>query len=280
MEIFFSQEIGLCFGVERALRLTTEELNRGEKVYLWGDLVHNPQIMEDLKKRGAKVVSDLSEIKNGTLVTRSHGVDPRLIEEAKLRGLKIVDTTCPYVQRVQRVAKQLSQNSYGVVIIGLESHPEVRGVISRTGKKGVSIFVVKDPREVEKIPFMRKMGVVVQTTETLDNFKNIVKNLVGKTEECRVFNTICKVIKERQKATESLAKKVEAMIVVGGYNSSNTTKLVKLCQSLKVKTYFIEREEEVEVQKWKGFKRIGITGGTSTPFEVIERVKKKLLEFY
>ena len=145
MEIFFSQEIGLCFGVERALRLTTEELNRGEKVYLWGDLVHNPQIMEDLKKRGAKVVSDLSEIKNGTLVTRSHGVDPRLIEEAKLRGLKIVDTTCPYVQRVQRVAKQLSQNSYGVVIIGLESHPEVRGVISRIGKKGVSIFVVKDP---------------------------------------------------------------------------------------------------------------------------------------
>ncbi|MEA3504943.1 MAG: 4-hydroxy-3-methylbut-2-enyl diphosphate reductase [Bacteroidota bacterium] len=275
MQIFLSSKIGLCFGVKRALRLTREELNKGRKVYLWGDLVHNPQIMQDLKQRGAKVVSNLSEIKKGSLVTRSHGVDPHLIKEAKLRGLKVVDTTCPYVQRVHEVAKKLFEDSYKVVIIGLKSHPEVRGVIAGIGKE--KVFIVRDPQEVEKIPSMEKIGVIVQTTETLDNFKNIVKNLVEKAEECKVFNTICKVIRERQKATESLAKKVEAVIVVGGYNSSNTQKLVKICQSLKVKTYFIEKDEDLKVEEWKNFKKIGITGGTSTPFEVVERTKRRLL---
>lgn len=275
MQIFFPSKIGLCFGVKRALQLTNKELNKGRKVYLWGDLVHNPQIMEDLKEKGAKVISDLSKIKEGTLVTRSHGVDPHLIKEAKLRGLKVVDTTCPYVQRVHKVAKKLSEDSYKVVIIGLKSHPEVRGVIAGIEKE--KVFVVKNPREAEKIPPMEKIGVIVQTTETLDNFKNIVKNLVEKVEECKVFNTICKVIRERQKSTELLAKKVEAMIVVGGYNSSNTQKLVKLCQSLKVKTYFIEKDEDLKGEEWKNFKKIGITGGTSTPFKVIERTKRRLL---
>ncbi len=275
MQIFFPSETGLCFGVKRALRLTNKELNRGKKVYLWGDLVHNPQIMKDLKEKGAKVVFNLSRIKEGTLVTRSHGVDSHLIKEAKLRGLKVIDTTCPYVQRVHKVAKKLSEDSYKVVIIGLKSHPEVKGVIAGIEKE--KIFVVRDPQEAEKIPPMRKIGVIVQTTETLDNFKNVVKNLVEKTEECKVFNTICKVIRERQKATGLLAKKVEVMIVVGGYNSSNTQKLAKLCQSLKVKTYFIEKDEDLKVEEWKNFEKIGITGGTSTPFEVIERTKRRLL---
>jgi len=275
MQIFFPSEIGLCFGVRRALQLTNKELNRGEKVYLWGDLVHNPQIMKGLKEKGAKVISDLSVVKEGTLVTRSHGVDPHLIKEAKLRGLKVIDTTCPYVQKVHEVAKKLSEDSYKVVIIGLKSHPEVKGVIA--GIEKGKVFVVKNPQEAEKIPPMRKMGVIVQTTETLDNFKNIVKNLVEKTEECKVFNTICKVIRERQKATELLAKRVEAMIVVGGYNSSNTQKLAKLCQSLKVETYFIEKNEDLKMEEWKNFEKIGITGGTSTPFEVIERTKRRFL---
>lgn len=275
MKVFVPEEIGFCFGVRRALQLVEDELRKGGKIYSLGDLIHNPQVVEELQRKGIKTVGELSQIREGTVIIRSHGVNPSLIEEARERGLKVVDTTCPYVLKAQRTANLLVQNSYAVVVVGLREHPEVQGIIgnAQSGK----IYVIKNSQEVEKLPFMKKVGVVVQTTETLDNFEDIVKNLIKKTEECRVFNTICKVIMRRRALVRELARKVEAMVVVGGRNSANTRQLVEMCRSIGVDTYFIERKEDLKLKELKGIERIGIIGGTSTPEQTIKEIRDELL---
>jgi 4-hydroxy-3-methylbut-2-enyl diphosphate reductase len=277
MQVFLPPEIGFCFGVKRALSLVLDELKREEKIYSLGDLIHNPQVIEDLKRKGVVFVSSLSQVKKGTVIIRSHGVDPSLIRKAREKELKVIDATCPYVAKVQRIAKFLSQKSYRIVIVGLSTHPEIKGVMANV--EGKKTYVVKDPQEIEGITFTEKMGVVVQTTESLDNFSNIVKNLVKRGKECRVFNTICKVIRRRQEEAKKLAKKVEVVIVVGGHNSSNTSQLARLSQSMGVKTYLMEREEGLDSIDWQGIKRVGLTGGTSTPEELIVKIRDRLGQF-
>ncbi len=274
MQVFLPQEIGFCFGVKRALKLVLNEIKRSEKIYTLGDLIHNSQVVEDLKRKGIESIENLSQIKEGTLVIRSHGVDPSLIEEAKKRKIRVLNATCPYVVEVQNIVKSLSHKSYPVVIVGSNTHPEVKGLMASV--KNRKVCVVKNEREAEKLPSVRKMGIVAQTTESLDNFGNIVKNLIRKGKECRAFNTICRIIRERQEDILKLAEKTRAVIVIGGYNSSNTRQLVKLCRLSGAKTYFIEKEKDLDIEELKGIKRIALTGGTSTPRETIEKIKNKL----
>lgn len=273
MKILLPLELGFCLGVKRAVERAKESLKKDKKVFSLGWLIHNPQVIEELEKKGVKTVNSLSQIKEGTLIIRSHGAPLSLIKEAKKRGLKIVDATCPYVRKVQNLAKKLKKDSYQVVIIGSPEHPEVKGVLSGLGKEGKT---VASPEEAKKIGEVKKLGVVVQTTENLDNFLKCVKNLLAKAEEVRIFNTICKVIQERQEATLRIAREAELMVVVGGKNSSNTRKLFELCQKEGKKTYFIEEAQELKKKKLEGFKKIGITGGTSTPLSEIEKVVKIL----
>ncbi len=274
MQVFLPQEIGFCFGVKRALKLVLNEIKRNGKIYTLGDLIHNSQVVEDLERKGIESIENLSQIKEGTLVIRSHGVDLSLIEEAKKRKIRVLNATCPHVVEVQNIVKSLSQKSYLVVIVGSNTHPEVKGLMASV--KNGKVCVVKNERETEKLPSVRKMGIVAQTTESLDNFSNIVKNLIRKGKECRAFNTICRIIRERQEGILKLAEKTQAVIVIGGYNSSNTRQLVKLCRSSGAKTYFIEKEEDLDVEELKGIKRIALTGGTSTPRQTIEKIKNKL----
>ncbi len=274
MQIFLPQEIGFCFGVKRALRLVLNEIKTNERIYTLGDLIHNSQVVENLRKKGIESIENLSQIKNGTLVIRSHGVDPSLIEEAKKRKIRVLNATCPYVLEVQNIVKSLSQKSYLVVIVGSNTHPEVRGLMASV--KNGKVYVVKNESEAEKLPSEKKMGIVAQTTESLDNFSNIVKNLIRKGKECRAFNTICRIIRERQESILKLAEKIQTVIVVGGYNSSNTRQLVELCRSSGAKTYFIEKEKDLDIEELKGIKRIALTGGTSTPRVTIEKIKNKL----
>jgi len=275
MRIFLPSGIGFCFGVINALQLAKSELEKKEgPVYSLGELIHNPLVIEQLTEKGMKVISNLSSINKGTVITRAHGIDPSLIEEGKKRGLRVIDATCPYVAKVQKIAKFLSQQFYQIVMIGSESHPEVKAVKANVPNQ--KMYVLSNPAQVKNIPQSENIGVIVQTTELLDNFQNIVKNLVKRKGEIRVFNTICEVIRQRQIEVKNLAKKVQAMIIVGGHNSSNTYQLVKLCQSLKRKTYFVERKEDLNFDELKNFETIGIAGGTSTPREIIQDIKKIL----
>lgn len=277
MRIYFPREMGFCFGVKKAIAKVEDELKRGnDKIYCLGDLIHNPKVMEDLKRKGLKVIQDINQVEEGTVFTRAHGVDYKIVEEGKKKGLKIVETTCPYVLKVQKIARALAKKSYQIIMVGSVDHPEVKAVISNTPTD--KLYVVKDPEQVMNIPLGEKVGVIAQTTESLDNFENIVKNLIKYGFEIRIFNTLCEVVRERQKETLNLAKKVEAMLVVGGHNSSNTGQLVRLCRSIGVRTYFVEGEEDINYKEIEKMEKIGITGGTSTPEKMIRNIKEVILK--
>ena len=277
MRIYLPREMGFCFGVKKAIAKVEDELKRGnDKIYCLGDLIHNPKVMEDLKRKGLKVIQDINQVKEGTVFTRAHGVDYKIVEEGKKKGLKIVETTCPYVLKVQKIARALAKKSYQIIMVGSVDHPEVKAVISNTPTD--KLYVVKDPEQVMNIPLGEKVGVIAQTTESLDNFENIVKNLIKYGFEIRIFNTLCEVVRERQKETLNLAKKVEAMLVVGGHNSSNTGQLVRLCRSIGVRTYFVEGEEDINYKEIEMMEKIGITGGTSTPEKMIRNIKEVILK--
>ena len=277
MRIYLPREMGFCFGVKKAIAKVEDELKRrNDKIYCLGDLIHNPKVMEDLKRKGLKVIQDINQVKEGTVFTRAHGVDYKIVEEGKKKGLKIVETTCPYVLKVQKIARALAKKSYQIIMVGSVDHPEVKAVISNTPTD--KLYVVKDPEQVMNIPLGEKVGVIAQTTESLDNFENIVKNLIKYGFEIRIFNTLCEVVRERQKETLNLAKKVEAMLVVGGHNSSNTGQLVRLCRSIGVRTYFVEGEEDINYKEIEKMEKIGITGGTSTPEKMIRNIKEVILK--
>ncbi|MBE0478276.1 4-hydroxy-3-methylbut-2-enyl diphosphate reductase [Candidatus Aerophobetes bacterium] len=276
MKVYIPRKIGFCFGVRHAIEMVKDELKKGNReIYCLGDLIHNPQVMKELSEKGVKVILSLSQVKRGTVFTRAHGIDREFLEEGRRRGLKIVETTCPYVMRVQRITRELATRSYHIVIVGSAEHPEVKAVISNTPTKKLS--VIKEEKEIERIPRVEKIGVVAQTTESLDNFKNIVKNLIKDRLEIRVFNTLCKVVIDRQEETKQLAEKVEAMVVVGGSQSSNTQKLAEICRSSRAKTYLVEKLEDINFNEIKKLKSAGITGGTSTSEAIIKDIKKRLL---
>jgi len=277
VKVLLPPRIGFCSGVKKAIRLAELALKKEPQVYSLGNLVHNPEVIHSLIEKGIRSVFSLDEVHEGTVITRSHGIDPALIRKGQEKGLKMVNTTCPYVLRVQKIAKFLQRESYQLIIVGSRCHPEIEALTATLSPN--KVYVVGKPQEVRLIPAFARAGIVVQTTESLDNFTNIVKNLIQrqKSGELRIFNTICRIVRERQDDVQSLARKVEAMVIVGGRNSSNTQQMVGLCQRVGVKTYFLEKETDLDLEKLRTFKKVGISGGTSTPGETIHRIRRILL---
>jgi len=283
MKVYIPEEVGFCFGVKEAIKKVERELKKGGEVFCLGDLVHNPLVMNELCEKGLKVVSSLSEVKKcGTLITRAHGVEQSILEKGKEKGLKIVETTCPYVLRAHKIIRKLICESYHVVIVGSAEHPEIKAILSDIPFCKVS--VINSSERIREVSEEKKIGIVAQTTESLDNFENIVKNLIEKRLksgfEIRVFNTVCSVVIKRQKEAKELAEKVDAVIVVGGNKSSNTRKLVEICKKEGKKVYFIEREEELEFEKIKKLSSVGIIGGTSTPEKIIRNLERKIKKIF
>lgn len=274
MEIIKVKNAGFCFGVKRAIDLALETVKKEKNhVYTLGPLIHNPQVCERLKKQGIIEAKDLSEIKSGIIILRSHGVPPKLYEEISQAGFKIVDAVCPNVKKVQQLAHELKEEGYEVIVVGEKNHPEVRSIIGTV--EGHTI-VVEGPQEVKKIKLNRKIGVIAQTTQTIDNFKKVIEILLDKTKELKINNTICKIVENIQKNSLIVAKQVDLMLVVGGKNSANTTRLFQICQAKTEYAYHIETAEEIEQNWLKGVKKIGITGGTSTAPWIIEQVVERL----
>jgi (E)-4-hydroxy-3-methyl-but-2-enyl pyrophosphate reductase len=283
VEIIIAPNSGFCFGVERNIKLAQsvipygkEKGKKGKKpIYSLGPLIHNPQVVSNLEEQGIKVVSKLAGIKKGTLIIRSHGVPPELLEEARRKKFKIIDATCPFVQRAQKLVSQLVKEHYKVVIVGDSSHPEVLSLQGFSYGHGI---VISDPKEADKIPFSLKIGVVAQTTQSIDNFRDVVAKLVTKAKELKIYNTICEATARRRESAKSIAGKVDLMLVVGGYNSANTTRLAEICRKENPKTYHIEKLGDFNLKLLKGKKKIGITAGASTPDWVIKDIAKEITE--
>ena len=277
MKVFVVKKVGFCFGVKRAIKLAFEQAKeKNEKVYTWGPLIHNPEVVEDLKKKGVYVVEDLRKIKKGTLIIRSHGIHPKILEKIKSKGIEVVDATCPFVKKAQNKANLLSDQGYQVAVVGEADHPEVQGIM---GYANDCALVLNPNRMKKNFRRFKRLGVVAQTTLNIEAFRQVIGKLVEKVDELKVFNTICHATAQVQKDTLELAKKVDLMIVVGGHNSANTTRLAKLCKSLGTSTHHIETAKEIERSWFKGKKKVGVTGGTSTPDWLIREVVKEVKKY-
>ncbi len=273
MNVYVADKAGFCFGVKRAIKTAFEAAAKG-KVYCLGPLIHNPQEVERLRQAGVQVVEDFSSLSSGDhLIIRSHGVPPRVLEQARGMGLQIIDLTCPFVGKAQRDAEALHRDGYQVVVVGEKKHPEVQSILGYAGNNGV---VVETAEDIAGMKFKNRLGVVAQTTQSYSNFSEIVLKLLRLSKELKVFNTICNSTKERQEAAHDLAKRVEVMLVVGGRNSANTSRLVSVCRQEGKPTYHIEVADEIQPQWFKGIADVGVTAGASTPGWVVEAVLEKL----
>jgi 4-hydroxy-3-methylbut-2-enyl diphosphate reductase len=275
MEIYIADKAGFCFGVKRAIS-TAFDAAAGRSVYCLGPLIHNPQEVERLSQAGVRTVEDFSSLKQGDfLIIRSHGVPPRVLAQARERGLNIIDLTCPFVGKAQRDAEALKKEGYQVVVVGEKKHPEVQSILGYAGENAV---VLEKADDIEAIQLHNRLGVVAQTTQSYGNFSEIVLRLLRLSKELKVFNTICNSTKERQEAARTLATQVDVMVVVGGRNSANTGRLASVCKQEGKPTYHIEVADEIQPDWLKHAKKIGVTAGASTPDWVLEAVIKKLQE--
>jgi 4-hydroxy-3-methylbut-2-enyl diphosphate reductase len=273
MEIFLADKAGFCFGVKRAINTAYEAAGKG-RIYCFGPLIHNPQEVERLRRAGIETLDDFSMLQPGdTLVIRSHGVPPRVLAEARDRDLTVIDLTCPFVGKAQRDAEALSKDGYQVIVVGEKKHPEVQSILGHAGEDAV---VLETAEDVDGMNLQSRLGIVAQTTQSYSNFSEIVLKLLRISKELKVFNTICSSTKERQEAARVLARQVDVMLVVGGRNSANTTRLASLCRQEGKPTYHIEVADEIRPEWLEGITSIGVTAGASTPDWVVESVLEKL----
>lgn len=273
MKVILAKQAGFCFGVKRATQMAFEAAGKGHKTYTLGPIIHSPQVVGKLEDLGILVLDSLDGVDRGTIIIRSHGVELKDINEAKKKNLDILDATCPFVKKAQEHVKSLSKADYGVIVVGDADHPEVQGIVSYGGEK---VFVVANEEDVKKLPKMSKIGVVAQTTQSFENLRNIVSECLHRGGEIRVYNTICDATAVRQEEAKELAGQVDCMLVVGGFNSANTRRLVEVCTELQPCTHHIETADEINPDWFDGAERIGVTAGASTPKWIIDEVIDKI----
>ena len=272
MEVLLARENGFCFGVKKAVELTEAAAESGRPVFNLGQVVHNPKISERLAARGVKVIKDPADVDPGIVVIRAHGVPPALRARIEESGHECIDATCSLVLRAQRFTKQLADEGYRVVILGTPDHPEVIGLV---GFAGSDYTIVETKEQWEKLPRMKRAGVVSQSTQPPWAFKELVGHVAEISQELKVFNTVCPVTIKRQNAATELAGESDVIVVVGGKNSANTRELVNLARMQGKTAYHIEHSTELEPAWLKGIDRVGLIGGCSTPMETLLEVKER-----
>ncbi len=275
MEVVVAKTAGFCFGVERAVRKVYEQIETGRPpIFTLGPIIHNEEVVRDLEGRGVRVLPDeesLKDLKEGTVIIRSHGVGRAVYDRIKARGLSVVDATCPFVKKIHRVVQE--QNGLGrrVIIIGDKDHPEVQGIRGWGDEK---TLVVKDEAEMADLPDLtgEKLCIVSQTTFNYNKFQDLVEKFSEKGYDIFVLNTICNATQERQVEAGRIASQVDAMIVVGGKSSSNTRKLYEICRKECKNTYYIQTLGDLDPESVSSVRSVGITAGASTPKNIIEEV--------
>jgi len=281
LEIIVEEEAGFCFGVKRAVDITYEAAQNSklpQPVYILGPLIHNAEVVKEIEEAGVKTVSDADAIdleKKGTVIIRSHGVRPEIVARLRQKDWHIIDATCPYVKKAQDYSRLLIREGYRLIIFGDSSHPEVQGILGHVKDQAE---IIASPEEGEAIKRTAKIGLVPQTTKNPEKFRQLTNILLGKANELRIFNTICSVTQKRQEAAGSLASQVDAIIVVGGHNSSNTRSLVLICSEKGTPTYHIQKSEEINPEWFIGIEKVGIVAGASTPNWIIKEVEELMFE--
>lgn len=275
MQVLLANEYGFCFGVERAVEMVEEAVNAGDTVRALGPLIHNEQEMQRLAHEGVTTISDPIQIgRLETAVIRAHGVTPEVQKELEALAAKVVDATCPFVTRVQKLAARAAAADRHVIVVGSPDHPEMIGV---KGYAPNHAFVIKDETEVAGLPRLRNPLVVSQTTIKVKTFFDTAEAVRAKTDDnVEIINTICSATKDRQEAARALAGMVDAFYIIGGRHSSNSVKLLGVCKEQCEKSFLIETEDEINAADLDGVKTVGVTAGASTPNWLIDKIVKHL----
>jgi (E)-4-hydroxy-3-methyl-but-2-enyl pyrophosphate reductase len=278
MEILKANHIGFCFGVKRAINRANKLLHEvsNDDIYMLGEIIHNPQVIRAFKEKGIHIVQEILQVpQHKYLITRAHGTLKSEMQLARQRNIQLIDTTCPYVSKLHQIASLLSEEGYQIIIFGDINHPEIQSLLSYVNSNARVIQSVSEIA-VHSFSGIEKIGLISQTTNDSYKYKQVALKLFKSVDELRIFNTICKETILRQNSTRKLAKKVDLMIVVGGLNSANTTRLAQISEQIGVKTYHIETEKQVQGNWFKGIKKIGITSGASTPDFITNNVVQKI----
>ncbi len=275
MEVILAKSAGFCFGVKRAVEKVYEQTGSDKKIYTYGPIIHNEEVVKDLEEKGVSVIetqAELEALAEGTVVIRSHGVPKKIYDLIEEKGLECVDATCPFVKRIHNIVAKESEKGSKIVIIGNSGHPEVEGIM---GWSKTPATVVESAIEAEN--FVHDGGsevcIVSQTTFNYNKFKELVEIFQKKGYNVNVVNTICNATEERQTEAGEIASKVDVMIIIGGKHSSNTRKLYEICSEKCPSTYFIQTLEDLHLELPEDAATVGITAGASTPNNIIEEVQ-------
>ncbi|MEY8390792.1 4-hydroxy-3-methylbut-2-enyl diphosphate reductase [Lachnospiraceae bacterium] len=279
MEVILAKSAGFCFGVKRAVDTVYRQTKHGGKIYTFGPIIHNEEVVKDLEAKGVRVVETAEALKNcgdGTVIIRSHGVGKNIYDLLRAEQIPYVDATCPFVRKIHRIVEKYSSQDCHVVIIGNENHPEVEGIKGWSSSSGTS--VVSSAEEAEKFTLEEEKTVCIVSQTTFNNkkFQELVEIFEKKGYDIIVLNTICNATQERQNEAKKIASEVEAMIVVGGKNSSNTQKLFEICKKECENTCYIQTLGDLDLSKLQSINSVGITAGASTPNKIIEEVQKNV----
>ena len=275
-EVIVAETAGFCFGVERAVEKVYQQIRekREKKIYTYGPIIHNEEVVKDLAAQGVCVIhseEELKTLRDGVVIIRSHGVSRHIYHIMERNGLEIIDATCPFVKKIHRIVEEQNRAGRQVVIVGNENHPEVEGIKGWGDEHTVVIETIEDAENF--IPQEGKsVSVVSQTTFNYNKFKELVEKFSKKGYDILVLNTICNATQERQVEAKEIASKVDAMIVIGGKNSSNTQKLYEICLSECKNTYYIQTLDDFDPEGENSVRKVGITAGASTPKKIIEEV--------
>jgi len=266
--IVVARHAGYCYGVKRALRMAHEAADGPTSpVATLGPIIHNPGVVDDLARRGVRPVESPAELDSGALLLRTHGVPPAVVDAARERGLEVIDATCPHVTAAQRKAAGLREAGYTVLILGERHHPEVVGIMAWAGGEAI---LVEDAGGLDLDEIRgRRVGIVVQTTQTYEALGELAERVAPAAKETLIHNTICEATEQRQAEAREMAREVECVVVVGGRNSANTRRLAAICREILPNTQHIERAAELDRQSVAGCATIGVTAGASTPEEEI-----------
>ena len=280
MKLTIAKSAGYCFGVKRAVNMVYQEAEEAKvPVYTYGPIIHNEEVVRDLKQRGVHVVRELKELENlpkGKIIIRSHGISRREHEAMKACGFEVLDATCPFVLKIHRLVEKYSKEGYRIVIAGNEHHPEVEGILGWV--EGQPAYTVTSQEDIEKLPLKEgeKVCLVAQTTFNYNKFQELVEIIKKKGYDISVLDTICNATEERQTEARKIAAESDLMIVIGDKHSSNTQKLYEISKKECANTYYIQTSKDMDYHQIQSINNVGITAGASTPNNIIEEVSKNV----